>query len=153
MSRIYYEDFEIGAVRMCGPRVVTRAEIIEFASEFDPQPMHLDEVAAQKTMLKGLSASGWHTCALMMRLIADGLVLDSSSMGAPGVEEVKSLRPVRPGDALTARLTVLDKRESKSRPGVGFVRQHCELLNQHGEVVLDTSYAGMFGTRAAETAE
>lgn len=151
LSRICYEDFEVGAVRMCGPRVVTREEIIAFASEFDPQPMHLDEEAAQKSMLKGLSASGWHTCALQMRLIAEGLVLNSSSMGAPGVEEVKWLKPVRPGDALSVRLTVLDKRESKSRPGVGFVRHRSEMLNQHGEVVLDSSYAAMFGMRSAET--
>ena len=83
MSRIYYEDFVVGEVRTCGPRVVTREEIIAFASEFDPQPMHLDEEAAKKTMLGGLSASGWHVCALMMRMIADALVLNSSSMGAP----------------------------------------------------------------------
>jgi acyl dehydratase len=153
LSRTYYEDFVVGQVRVCGPRVVTRKEIIAFASEFDPQPMHLDEEAAKKSMLGGLSASGWHTCALMMRIIADGLVLNASSMGSPGVEEVKWLKPVRPGDALSVRLTVLDKRESKSRPGVGLVRQRCEMLNQRGEVVLDSSYAGMFGKRSAEAAE
>jgi acyl dehydratase len=149
LSRIYYEDFVVGAVRVCGPRVITREEIIAFATEFDPQPMHLDEEAAQKSMLKGLSASGWHTCALMMRIIADGLVLNSSSMGSPGVEEVKWVKPVRPGDALTVRLTVLEKRESKSRPEMGFVRQRTEMLNQHGEVVLDSTYPAMFGKRAA----
>ncbi|HXL68404.1 MAG TPA: MaoC family dehydratase [Xanthobacteraceae bacterium] len=149
MSRIYYEDFVVGAVRTCGPRVVTREEIIAFATEFDPQPMHLDEEAAQKTMLKGLSASGWHSCALMMRLIADGLALNSSSMGSPGVEEVKWVKPVRPGDVLTVRLTVLEKRESKSRPEMGLVRQRAEMLNQRGEVVLDSTYPGMFGKRPA----
>jgi acyl dehydratase len=150
LSRIHYEDFEVGQVRMCGPRLVTREDIIEFASEFDPQPMHLDEEAAQKSMLKGLSASGWHSCALQMRLIADGLVLNSSSMGSPGIEEVKWVKPVRPGDELSVRLTVLEKRESKSRPELGFVRQRGEMLNQRGELVLDSTYVGMFGKRAAE---
>ncbi|HEV1999484.1 MAG TPA: MaoC family dehydratase [Xanthobacteraceae bacterium] len=133
--------------------MITREEIIAFASEFDPQPMHLDEEAAKKTMLGGLSASGWHVCALMMRMIADALVLNSSSMGAPGVDEVKWLKPVRPGDALSVRLTVLDKRESKSRPGVGLIRQRCEMVNQRGELVLESSYAGMFGMRPAEAAQ
>jgi acyl dehydratase len=153
LPRTYYEDFVVGEVRTGGPRVITREEIIAFASEFDPQPMHLDEEAAKKTMLGGLSASGWHVCALMMRMIADALVLNSSSMGAPGVDEVKWLKPVRPGDALSVRLTVLDKRESKSRPGVGLIRQRCEMLNQRGEMVLESSYAGMFGMRPAEAAQ
>lgn len=147
MSRIYYEDFVVGNVAIFGPRIITREEIIAFASEFDPQPMHVDDEAAKKTMLGSLSASGWHTCAIMMRLICDGLVLNSSSWGAPGVDELKWLKPVRPDDALSVRMTVLEKRESKSRPAMGFVRHHIELLNQRGEVVLDSSYAGMFGKR------
>jgi acyl dehydratase len=150
LSRTYFEDFAVGQVRTCGPLVVTREDIIAFATEFDPQPMHLDDAAAEKSMLKGLSASGWHTCALQMRLIADGLVLNSSSKGSPGIEEVKWLKPVRPGDALTCRLTVLETRESKSRPELGFVRQRGEMLNQKGELVLDSSYVGMFGKRSAE---
>jgi acyl dehydratase len=85
-----------------------------------------------------------------MRLIAEGLVLNSSSMGSPGIEEVKWLKPVRPGDELSVRLTVLETRESKSRPEMGFVRQRGEMLNQKGEVVLDSTYVGMFGKRAAE---
>ncbi len=147
MSRMYYEDFVVGNVTTYGPRIVAREEIIAFASEFDPQPMHLDEEAAKKTMLGGLSASGWHTCAIMMRLICDGLVSNSSSWGAPGVEELKWLKPVRPGDNLSVRMTVLEKRESKTRPAMGFVRHRIEMLNQNGDVVLDTSYAGMFGKR------
>jgi acyl dehydratase len=146
-ARICYEDFEAGAVRTFGPRLVTREEIIEFASEFDPQPMHLDDEAANKSMLKGLSASGWHTCAIMMRMVYDGLLQHAFSLGGPGVEEVRWVKPVRPGDQLTARMTCLEKRDSKSRPHMGFVRHNMEMLNQHGEVVLQAAWPGMFGKR------
>jgi acyl dehydratase len=153
MSRIYFEDIVIGAVTSYGPRTITRQEIIAFASEFDPQPMHLDEEAAKKTMLGGLSASGWHSCAIMMRLLYDGFLVNAASMGAPGIDEMKWLKPVRPGDALSVRLTVLDKREPKSRPDLGFVQYRCEMLNQHGEVVLESVYPGMFAKRSRGAAE
>jgi len=153
MSRLHFEDFVPGAVITHGPRVITRQEIVAFAAEFDPQPMHLDEEAAKKTMLGGLSASGWHTCSIMMRLIYDGLLVKAASMGAPSVDELKWLKPVRPGDALSLRLTVLDKREPKSRPDLGFVFVRCELVNQHGEAVLEASYPGMFAKRNREAAE
>lgn len=146
-ARICYEDFEVGSVRTYGPHRVTREEIIEFATEFDPQPMHLDDEAAEKSMLKGLSASGWHTCAIMMRMIYDGFLHESSSLGAPGVEEMRWLRPVRPGDELTIRLTCMEKRRSKSRPHVGLVRHDLEMTNAKGEVVLTSSYSGFFGLR------
>ena len=153
MPRIYFEDFVPGVVTTYGPRTVTREEIIAFASEFDPQPMHLDEEAAKKTMLGGLSASGWHSCAIMMRLLYDGFLVNAASMGAPGIDEMKWLKPVRPGDALSVRLTVLDKREPKTRPELGFVQFRCELLNQQGEVVLDSAYPGMFAKRNRGAAE
>ena len=153
MPRIHFEDFIPGTTTIYGPRMVTREEIVAFATEFDPQPMHFDEEAAKKTMLGGLSASGWHTCAIMMRLIYDGLLVDAASMGAPGVDEVKWLKPVRPGDSLSARATVLGKREPKSRPDMGFVQFRCEMLNQHGEVVLEATYPGMFAKRSSEAAE
>jgi acyl dehydratase len=153
MPRIYFEDFVPGAVTTYGPRMVTREEIIAFASEFDPQPMHLDEEAAKKTMLGGLSASGWHSCAIMMRLLYDGFLVDAASMGAPGIDEMKWLKPVRPGDSLSVRLTVLDKREPKTRPEMGFVQFRCEVLNQQGEVVLEAVYPGMFAKRKREAAE
>src|SRR6202163_4922610 len=105
MPRIYFEDIVPGSVTTHGPRIITREEIIAFASEFDPQPMHLDEEAAKKPMLGGLSASGWHSCAIMMGLIYDGFLVDAASMGAPGIDEGKWLKPVRPGDALSVRLT------------------------------------------------
>jgi acyl dehydratase len=149
MSRVYFEDFIVGAVREMGPRTVTREEIVAFASEFDPQPMHLDENAAKKSILGGLAASGWHSCAIMMRLLCDGLVLNSSSQGSPGIDETKWKRPVRPGDALMLRHTVLETRESKSRPGVGLVRAECDLLNQRGESVMEMRFTAMFGKRSA----
>jgi acyl dehydratase len=146
-ARICYEDFEVGSVRIFGPRLVTREEIIEFATEFDPQPMHLDEEAANKSMLKGLSASGWHTCAIMMRMLYDSFLHESSSLGGPGVDEARWIRPVRPGDRLTMHMTCLDKREMKSRPHVGIVRHKMEMKNQNGETVMDASWPGMFGKR------
>ena len=153
MPRLYFEDFVPGAVITHGPLTITRQEIIAFAAEFDPQPMHLDEEAAKKTMLGGLSASGWHTCSIMMRLIYDGLLVNAASMGAPSVDELKWLKPVRPGDSLSLRLTVLDKRAPKSRPDLGFVFVRCELVNQHGEAVLEANYPGMFAKRNREAAE
>jgi acyl dehydratase len=107
MTRLYFEDFKTGTVTLYGPRRVTRDEIIDFATAYDPQPQHLDEVAARDTMLGGLCASGWHTCCLMMRLIADGFVNDSASMGAPGVEEIRWLAPLRPDTEIRVRATVL----------------------------------------------
>ena len=97
MPKLHWEDFKPGAVATYGPRLVTREEIVAFAAEFDPQPMHLDEAAGAATMLGGLGASGWHICCLLMRMIADGFILDSASMGAPGIEEMRWLKPLRPG--------------------------------------------------------
>lgn len=149
MSTVYFEDFAVGQVRQFGPRKVTREEIVGFASEFDPQPMHLDEDAAKKSILGGLGASGWHTCVVMMRLLCDGLLLDSSSAGSPGIDELQWKKPVRPGDELLVRQTILDKRDSKSRPQIGLVRQRCEVLNQRGECVLDAHFTIMFSKRRA----
>ena len=106
MPKYYFEDFSTDWTAEYGPRRVTREEIIGFAAQYDPQPMHLDEEAARHTMLGGLAASGWHSCCIMMKMIADGLLLDTASMGAPGIEEVKWLKPIRPGDSLTVRGSV-----------------------------------------------
>lgn len=149
MDRIYFEDFAAGSVREFGPKTVTREEIVAFASEFDPQPMHLDESAAKQSMLGGLAASGWHTSAIAMRLMCDGFLLNSTSQGSPGIDELKWKKPVRPGDALTVRHTILSTRESKSRPEFGLVHQKCEALNQRGEPVLEMVFTAMFGKRKA----
>lgn len=149
MNPIHFEDLAPGQVREWGPRTVTREEIVAFASEFDPQPMHLDENAGNASMLGGLAASGWHSCAIMMRMFCDGLLLNSTSQGSPGIDETLWKKPVRPGDALTVRHTVLEARPSKSRPGIGLVRHQCELFNQRGESVMEMRFTSMFGKRSA----
>ena len=149
MPKFYWEDFAKGSVAEYGPRLITREEILAFANEFDPQPHHLDEEAARATLLGGLAASGWHTCCLMMRMIADGFILDSSSMGAPGVEEVRWLAPVQPGDSLTVRATVLETRASNSRPDMGLTSFRFDVLNQAGTVVMELITTMMFGRRGA----
>lgn len=150
MPNIFWEDFALGSIAVFGPRKITREEIIDFAAQFDPQPMHLDEEAARQTMLGGLAASGWHTCCILMRMIAEGFLLDASSMGSPGIEEVRWLKPVRPGDELRVRRTVLDTRASRSRPEMGLVRFLFEVLNQNDECVMSQICLIMFGRRDAQ---
>ena len=148
-KRWAYEDFVEGASFDLGPRRVTAEEIVAFASEFDAQPMHLDEAAGKASLLGGLSASGWHTCALFMRMMCDAFLLDSTAQGAPGIDQVKWKKPVLAGDTLTGRVTVLGKRISKSRPRLGFVAMRAELANQRGEAVLELENTGMFLAREA----
>jgi acyl dehydratase len=144
---LHWEDFQPGAVAVYGPRLVTREEIVAFAAEFDPQPMHLDEAAASATMLGGLGASGWHSCCLIMRMIADGFLLDSSSMGGPGVDEVRWLAPLRPGARIRVRSTVLDTRASNSRPDMGLVKFLFEVLDEADATLTTLSTTLMFGRR------
>lgn len=153
MPKYYWEDFAPDSVAEFGPRIVSADEIVSFAADFDPQPMHLDEEAARATMLGGLAASGWHNCAIAMRLICDGFLLDTASLGAPAVEEVRWLKPVRPGDALTLRRTVLEKRVSKSRPELGIVKFHFALVNQDGETVTTVTVPIMISVRVPQAAE
>jgi acyl dehydratase len=148
VPKLYWEDFTPGIVREHGPRLVTREDIVAFAAEFDPQPMHLDEEAARSSMLGGLSASGWHACSLAMRMACDGILLDSTSMGAPGVDEAKWMAPIRPGDELTLRMTVLDSRASKSRPDMGIVKIAMELRNGVGATAMHLTTSLMMGRRA-----
>jgi acyl dehydratase len=145
----YWDDFREGEVREFGKTVVRREDIVRFASEFDPQRFHVDEAAAAKTMFGGLIASGWHTASMAMRMICDAYLLRSSSLGSPGIEQLKWLKPVRPGDTLHMRLTVLESRPMQSRPDVGLVKSRHEVLNQHGEVVMQMEGHGMFGRRPA----
>jgi acyl dehydratase len=147
VSKLHFEDFQPGQVTEYGPRLVTREEIVAFAAEFDPQPMHLDEDAARDTMLGGLAASGWHSCCILMRMAADGFILNSASMGSGGVGEVKWLKPVRPGDQLTLRATVMDARVSKSRPEMGLVSFLYEMFNQRGDCVMTLTTPLMLGRR------
>ena len=147
VPKLFWEDFIAGQVTEYGTYEVTAEEIKAFAAEFDPQPMHLDEEAARAGMMGGLCASGWHTCAMMMRIIADGFVLESSSMGATGCEEVKWLAPVRPGDRLRVRMHVIDKRASQSRPEMGFVNARLDVLNAAGVCVMTLTPHFMLGRR------
>jgi len=152
MPKLHWEDFRPGAVAVYGPRLVTREEIVAFAVEFDPQPMHLDETAASATLLGGLGASGWHICCLLMRIIADGFVLDSSSMGSPGIEEVRWHKPLRPGTQIRVRATVLDKRASSSRPQMGFVKFLYEVLDEQDAVLTSLTSSMMMVRREAGAA-
>ena len=145
-----FEDFVEGATIDLGAKLVTAEEIIEFASEFDPQPMHLDEDAGKASILGGLSASGWHTCAIFMRMICDAFLLDSTSQGAPGVDHIKWKKPVLAGNRLTGKTTVLARRLSKSRPSLGLVTMRSELFNQHGEGVFELENTVMFLTRGSD---
>lgn len=131
----YFEDFPVGSVFEFGAILVTEPEIIAFARQFDPQTMHTDPVAAAHGPTGGLIASGWHTIALMMRMYADHL-LPVDGLPAPGVDEVRWLHPVRPGDTLRMRVTIESARVSQSKPDRGIIRPFSEVLNQHGEVVL-----------------
>lgn len=146
---LYFEDFTPGSTAEHGPLAVTEADILSFAQEFDPQPMHIDPAAADGTLLGGLAASGWHTCALMMKLIAEGFLLSSASMGSPGIEEMKWLKPVRANDRLMLTRTVIESRPSKSRPDMGLVKFAFVLTNQAGERVATMDNLIMFGRRPA----
>ena len=132
-----FEDFPVGRFGTFGPRHVTREEILAFAAEFDPQPMHLDEEAAEKTMLRGLSGSGWHLCSLMMRMMFDGFIGRAASLGSPGVNELRWLAPLRPGDDLTLEVDVAEARISKSRPETGIVTFRGVARNAKGEALCE----------------
>ena len=131
-----YAGFEIGRTVAFGHMVVTADEIVRFARAFDPQPFHLSEESARDTNVGRLIASGYHTCALLMRLLVDNVIDSRLSLGSPGVEDVRFLKPVFPGDELGGRYTCKEKRELKSRPGVGVLRFMFELVNGRGEVVM-----------------
>ncbi len=145
---LHFEDFAPGQAYAFGPHTITRAEIVAFASEFDPQPFHLDEAAAAGTMLGGLAASGWHTCALFMRMMYDGWLKDSASMGSFGVDTLRWKRPVRPGDVLSGRSVVLECKAS-SRPDRGYVRFRHEVEDAAGNAVMVLENPVIFGRRAA----
>jgi acyl dehydratase len=137
----------VGDVREFGAMPVTREAILAFAGQFDPQPFHLDDAAAEASLFGKLSASGWHTCAMAMRMMCDAYLLESSSLGSPGIDNLRWTKPVHPGDTLSVRLTTLDARPMASRPSVGLVLSKWEVLNQRRELVLTMQGWGMFGRR------
>jgi acyl dehydratase len=132
-----FEDFRPGHFGTFGPRHVTREEIIAFAAEFDPQPMHLDEEAAKRSMLKGLSGSGWHLCSIAMRMMFDGYIGRTASLGSPGVDEMRWLAPLRPGDDLTLEVDVVEARVSRSRPDTGIVTFKSGIRNATGQILAE----------------
>ncbi|MGH3071406.1 MAG: MaoC family dehydratase [Gaiellaceae bacterium] len=147
MPSLYFEDLEPGQVVQLGSHTVSEAEILAFAREFDPQPFHVDPAAARESVFGGLIASGWHTGAMWMRLYVDSLLDGAASMGSPGIEELRWLAPVRPGDTLSGSLTVLDVTPSSTRPDRGTVRIRGEMMNQDGVTVLSMVSRGHFGRR------
>ena len=145
--KYYWEDLSVGSTHALGSVSPTREQILAFAGQFDPQPFHLDEAAAQASVFGSLCASGWHTCAMAMRLMVDNFLCEAASLGSPGLESLKWLKPVFPGDTLSLRHTILDSRAMGSRPDVGLVRTLWEMHNQHGDQVLHMEGWGMFRRR------
>jgi acyl dehydratase len=146
---LYFEDFEVGSRRELGSYLVTEEEILSFARQYDPQPFHVDKEAAGKSIYGGLISSGWMTCSIMMRLLVLSTVGKSASMGSPGVDEIRWLKPVHPGDTLTVVLIVLASRPSQSKPDRGVVHTQWEATNQRGELVCTVKGMGMYGRRPA----
>ena len=154
MSEILYwlEDFTPGRVFHHAPREITSSEIVEFASEFDPQPFHLSEEAGKASILGGLAASGWHTCSIVMRLFCDTILQYCAAEGSPGVDFTEWRKPVLAGDTLSGSITVLESRPMRSRPGLGVVRLRHDILNQRGELVLAMEHPFMVRLRAGAAA-
>lgn len=146
-KRYHWEDFPAGTVREFGATTVTREAIVDFARQFDPQPFHVDEEAAKNSLFKGLCASGWHTAAMTMRMVCDEYLLDSASLGSPGLESLRWMKPVFPGDTLRVRMEVSEARPMGSRPNVGLVRSTWTVFNQRDEAVMSMESWAMFKRR------
>jgi acyl dehydratase len=145
---LHYEDFSEGQEIALGPYAVTAEEIVAYAREFDPQPFHVDEVAARTSLLGGLAASGWHSCAMLMRMIADAYLGHAASLGSSGLDEVKWLRPVYAGETLTGKMTVLSKRVSAKRSERGILKCRWELFNEKAEKKLEQTGVNFIKVRA-----
>ena len=146
----YFEDVEVGDVyELDGRYEVTKSEIKEFAEQYDPQPFHLDEAAAEESLFGSLAASGWHTASVCMRLLVDGFLDPETSMGARGVDELRWIQPVYPGDTLSVEVEILEKRASEDRPEMGDVRTKLTGYNQNDEAVITWKASGMHRRRAA----
>ena len=147
----YFEDYVAGSVHEFGRIAVDEREVIEFATRYDPQPFHTDPQAAQRSPFGGLIASGWHTAGLMMRLVVEHYLSRVASLASPGVDELRWTQPVRPGDTLSVRATVLEARRSRSKPDRGIVYTRFEVLNQRGEVVMSVKAMNMLRAREPES--
>ena len=137
MFKLFYEDMELGKEETFGAYLVTKEEVIDFASKYDPQPFHLDEKMAKQSVFGDLCASGWHTCAMTMRVLVDHMMDQGfAGMGSPGIDEIKWKLPVFPGDTLSVRGELVDKRDSKSRPNIGLVKSRYRVFNQNNQMVM-----------------
>jgi acyl dehydratase len=145
--KLFWEDFKTGEVHVMGSHTFTAEEIISFANQFDPQPIHVDPEAAKASFFGGLIASGWHTCAVGMRFAVDTYINAGVSLGSPGLDNIRWLKPVRPGDRITYRRITLATRPSNSLPGVGLMQGRIEAVNQNGEIVMTNEGWGLFGRR------
>jgi acyl dehydratase len=143
----YFEDYPVGARFDGGPILVDAAEIVAFATRYDPQSFHVDPDAASRSFFGGLIASGWHTAALTMRLLVEHYLSEESSLGSPGIDELRWIKPVRPGDALSVRVVVDDARRSRSRPDRGVVHSSIEVRNQRDETVMTLKAMSLIGLR------
>ncbi len=147
---IYYEDLIIGAISRFGAYAVTREEVIAFASKYDPQPFHLSDEAAAQTHFGRISASGWHTCSMVMSMVVANFAQEQhAGLGSPGIDELRWVKPVYPGDTLKCESELLSKRRSASRPEMGLIRSRMTVRNQHDEVVMTFTSLGMIRTRDA----
>ena len=151
MINIYWEDLVPGTVRQLGTVTPNREEIIEFAQKFDPQPFHLSEEGGRASLFGGLCASGWHTCSMAMGLIVRNFLFEASSLGSPGLDNIRWLKPVQPGDTLRLEHEILESRPSKSKPDVGLIRTVWRMYNQRDEQVLHMEGASMFRRRHPAT--
>ncbi len=145
---LYFEDLVVGSRKSFGSYDVTREEVVDFASKYDPQPFHLDDDAAARTHFGRLSASGWHTCAMTMRMMVDDMkVQQQAGLGSPGVDQLRWAKPVFPGDTLRCETELLEKRRSKSRPEMGIFKSRARTFNQHGDMVLELLSNGLIEVR------
>jgi len=147
----YFEDYEEGSVYEFGSIMIEQEEIIKFAKQYDPQVFHIDPVGAKETMFGGLVASGWHTAALAMRMIVDHYLSHVASLGSPGVDELRWLKPVRPGNRLSLRVSILEARRSRTKTDRGIVRSLVEVMDQEHEVVMSWKGMNMLRCRDGST--
>jgi acyl dehydratase len=145
---LYFEDFRVGDVREFGNRLVAADEIIAFATEFDPQPFHIDLKDAERSEFKGLIASGWHTVSMTCRMFVDNYMGDTALIGGVGADEIRWLKPVRPGDALNVRATVVGAKRSQSKPDRGSVSIRLETMNETGDTVLTLTVIALLRVQA-----
>ena len=149
MTERYFEDYAAGAVDEFGAYPITEQEIVEFARRYDPQPFHIDPEAARSSIYGGLIASGWMTCSVMMRMLVDHYISRAASLGSPGLDEIRWIKPVRAGDVLRVRVTITGTKRSTSKPDRGTIWMTDEVLNQHGETVMTCKAMGMYRCRQA----